>query len=91
MLAFLTKFVPPDESFGVEDIEAMRAAGLSKGAIRDAMYASWAFQNLSRWMDAFGFPTHSQKALRVAGRGMWAMDYKMPVIGGPRVKKHSQS
>ena len=74
-LGFLTKFVPPEEDFGPEDIAKMREVGLSKDAIKDLMYVSWCFQNLSRWMDAFGFPTHTSRLLKVAGRGLWSMGY----------------
>ena len=60
---------------------AMIPAGLSSAAIRDAMYASWCFQNLSRWMDAFGFPTHTPRLKRLAARAMWMTGYSAVPVG----------
>lgn len=81
MLEFLTVFVPPHQSFGADDIAKLRDAGLSSAAIRDAMYASWCFQNLSRWMDAFGFPTHTPRLERLAARAMWMTGYSAVPVG----------
>lgn len=75
VLEFLTVFVPPHQTFGADDIAKLRDAGLSTAAIRDAMYASWCFQNLSRWMDAFGFPPHTPRLKRLAARGIWMASY----------------
>ena len=83
VLEFLTKFVRHDKEFGREDIEKLRAAGLTEQAIRDAMYASWCFQNLSKWMDAYDAPIHTEKLKRLASKFMWRMPYTRASVPPP--------
>jgi len=82
-LEFLTKFVPFDAELDVGDIETMRQAGLSDPAIREVMYASVCFQNLSRWMDAFGAPLHTEKLKRFAAKVLWHMPYTRASVPPP--------
>ena len=74
-LRFLEVFVPPDADFGAEDIDKMRAAGLSDTAIRELMMASFCFQNLSRWADANDWPIPTPRQFYLGGWTMWTIGY----------------
>ncbi|MCB9743754.1 MAG: hypothetical protein H6740_14235 [Alphaproteobacteria bacterium] len=76
-LRFLTVFVPPEADFGAEDIQRLREAGIDDQGIRDLMYASFTFQNLSRWADAMDWPVHDAQALEAAGSMLWKLGYKV--------------
>ena len=80
-LEFLTKFVPPEEDFGIEDIERMRAVGLTNQNIKDVMYASFSFQCLSKWADAFNFPIHTPRLKKIAAFFMWRASYTRASVG----------
>ena len=62
-LGFLEKFVPPEEDFTIEDIEKMRAEGMSDAKIRDVMYVGVTFMTMSKSADAFGWPPHPMEVL----------------------------
>ncbi|MYH72522.1 MAG: hypothetical protein F4153_08110 [Acidimicrobiia bacterium] len=74
-LEFLTVFVPSEATIRAEHVQALRDAGLSSQAIRDLMYASWCFMNLSKWMDAYDAPLHDERRKRWAARAIWRMPY----------------
>ena len=57
-IEFLSKYVPPEEDFSKEDIEKMRAAGLTDDEIKDVMYVGFSFMTMSKSADAFGWPPH---------------------------------
>ena len=78
---FVTKFAPADGQIEPEDIEKMRAAGLSDQAIKDVMYASFSFQCLSKWADAFNFPIHSPRPKKIAAFFMWRAPYTRASVG----------
>lgn len=75
MLGFLSKFVPPDQDFGPADIAALRDAGVSDEAIRQALFASWGMQNLARWGQAMGWESHDRRVLVWAGRAIRLFGY----------------
>ena len=80
-VGFLTKFVPPEETFGPEDIQALRDAGLSSQNIKDVMYASFSFMCLSKWADAFNFPLHTPRLKKIAAFFMWRVPYTRASVG----------
>ena len=80
-LEFLTKFVPPDKDFAAEDIQKMRDAGLSEQAIKDVMYASFSFQNISRIADALNFPLLTQNQLKGAAFMLHRSNYLNETVG----------
>jgi alkylhydroperoxidase family enzyme len=53
-LAFVQTQALEPEQLSRNDLEAVRAAGVSEGAIRDAIYICGAFSILTRIADAFG-------------------------------------
>lgn len=81
VLGFLEKFVPPESDFGAADIAALRQAGLKDDAIKEALYVSFCFQNLSRWADAFDWPLPTEKGLAMAGKVLWNRGYATGSVG----------
>ena len=81
-MEFLEVFVPAEKTFGAEDIQKMRDAGLSSQAIRDVMYASFSFMCLSKWADAFNFPIHTPRLKKIAAFFMWRMPYTRASVKG---------
>jgi alkylhydroperoxidase family enzyme len=54
-LGLLEKLTLTPEAFGADDVEAARAAGVSEGAVLDAIYICAAFNLIDRVADALGF------------------------------------
>jgi alkylhydroperoxidase family enzyme len=54
-LGFLRKVTLEPETVGREDADAVRAAGASDEALRDALYVCAYFNLIDRLADAFGF------------------------------------
>jgi alkylhydroperoxidase family enzyme len=63
-LGFLEKLNALPEEIGPEDVQALRDAGLSDDAIRDAIYVCTAFNIIDRLADAFGFEVPAPDELR---------------------------
>ncbi len=80
-LEFLTKFVPPEQDFDAHDIQKMRDAGLSDDAIKDVMYASFSFQNISRIADALNFPLLTDKQRKGAAFMLRRSNYLNEPVG----------
>jgi hypothetical protein len=55
MLAFLEKLTCAPDDLGPDDTEALRRAGVSHAAARDAIYVAFIFAFFTRAADAFGF------------------------------------
>jgi hypothetical protein len=58
-------------------------AGLTGEAIRVAMYASFCFQNMSRFADAFDWPLTNEEQRRFAGKFLHRMGYKRSSLPPP--------
>jgi uncharacterized peroxidase-related enzyme len=54
-LGLLEKLTISPEAFGAEDVEAARRAGVSEGAMLDALYIDAAFNLINRVANALGF------------------------------------
>ena len=54
-LAFLEKLTLTPDAIGPEDGQAVRAAGVSEAALREAIYVCFIFSVMDRLADAFGF------------------------------------
>ncbi len=65
-LAFVRKQALEHRRLSHHDLDAMRAAGVSEEAIRDAIYICGAFSILTRIADAFGAVPASQLLSPVA-------------------------
>lgn len=81
-LGFLEKLAVPNGDVGPEDIEAMRAAGVSDQAIKDVIFVCFCFNVLSRLADAFGFEPHTEAVLKFASRFMYKFGYTRASVPG---------
>jgi hypothetical protein len=81
-LGFLEKLAVPNGEVGAEDIEEMRAAGVSDQAIKDAIYVCFCFNVLSRLADAFDFELHTEAILKFASRFMYKLGYGRASVPG---------
>jgi alkylhydroperoxidase family enzyme len=75
-LRFLrTLTLTPDE-ISPADIEALRRAGVSDPAIRDAVYVAAIFNTIDRIADAFDFAVPPPDALAVGARFLLRLGYR---------------
>ena len=81
-LGFLEKLAVPNGEVGPEDMEAMRAAGVSDQAIKDAICVCFCFNVMSRLADAFGFDLHTGALMKFASRFMYKFGYKIASVPG---------
>jgi len=70
-------------NFGKEDIDKLKKRGLSDRAIRDVLYASFCFQNMSRFADVFDWPLPNEEQRRFAGKFLYKMGYKRSSLPPP--------
>lgn len=75
ILPFLDKLTLQPDEIGAADVQALREAGLSDDAIRDAIYVCAAFNVIDRVADAFGFEVPPPHHLRAASRFLLEKGY----------------
>ena len=75
-LDFLEKLNALPEEIGPEDVQALRDAGLSDDAIRDAIYVCATFNVIDRLADAFGFDVPPPDQVRNSARFLLRMGYQ---------------
>ncbi len=73
---FLEKLNARPEEIGPDDIQALRDAGLSDEAIRDAIYVCASFNVIDRLADAFGFDVPSYEKGHKAARFLLKIGYR---------------
>ena len=73
---FLERLNALPEEIGPEDIQALRDAGLSDEAIRDAIYVCASFNVIDRLADAFGFDVPSPEKGHKAARFLLKIGYR---------------
>lgn len=73
---FLEKLNALPEEIGPEDVRALRDAGLSDEAIRDAIYVCASFNVIDRLADAFGFDVPSPEKGHKAARFLLRIGYR---------------
>jgi hypothetical protein len=81
-LGFLEKLAVPNGEVGPEDMESMRAAGVSDQAIKEVIYVCFCFNVLSRLADAFDFELHTGAILKFASRFMYKFGYARASVPG---------
>ena len=81
-LGFLEKLAVPNGEVGPEDVKAMREAGISNQAIRDAINVCFCFNVMSRLADSFGFELHTGAVLKLASRFMYKFGYTRASVPG---------
>lgn len=73
---FLERLNALPEEIGPEDVQALRGAGLSDEAIRDAIYVCATFNVIDRLADAFGFDVPSPEKGHKAARFLLRIGYR---------------
>ena len=63
-LAFLEKVTLRPKEVGGSDVLAARAAGVSDGALREAIYVCFMLSTMDRLADAFDFPLPDARILK---------------------------
>lgn len=75
-LDFLDKLNGRPEDIGPADVQALRDAGLSDEAIRDAIYVCASFNIIDRLADAYGFDVPSAEEGHKAARFLLRIGYR---------------
>lgn len=75
MLGFLARMTLEPDRIGAEDVRALRAAGLSAAAIRDACYVAFLFNVYDRVADALRFRLHPDEEYRGMARTLLTRGY----------------
>jgi alkylhydroperoxidase family enzyme len=63
-------------SVTAEHVRALRAAGVTRGQIDDALAVCWAFNVINRLGDAFGFDVPGPEAFAAGAKMLLARGYK---------------
>ena len=82
MLAFLEKLTLRPEEVGPADAEAVRAAGVSDRALRDAITVCALFNMIVRLADSLGWEVPSAERLRQRAPAMLEGGYALEAVSG---------
>jgi uncharacterized peroxidase-related enzyme len=77
MLGFLEKLTLRPAEVGPEDVEALRAAGLTDEEIEDAIHVCANFNVINRIADSLGFDLPSREVYESSARMLLRDGYKM--------------
>lgn len=77
MLGFLQKVTLSPREVSPDDLEPVRAVGVSDRAVVDAMYICALFNLIDRVADALGFKVPTPKQFSRAAPLGWRLGYKM--------------
>jgi alkylhydroperoxidase family enzyme len=80
-LAFLEKLTLQPDEIGTADAEAARAAGISDGALRDAIAVCALFSMITRLADSFGWEVPAPQVLAQRAPAMLEGGYLLTAIG----------
>ena len=80
MLAFLEKLTLRPDEVGPRDADAVRAAGVSDQALRDAITVCALFTMIVRLADALGWDVPSPDRLRVRAPAMLEGGYALSAV-----------
>ena len=75
VLMFLNSWVPPEGEPTTEHIQAMREAGVSDPAIREALKVSFCFQAISRFADTFAWKHPTPRSQTIQAFLLWHLGY----------------
>lgn len=81
-LAFLKKLTLTPEAVSPADIQPMRAAGVSTGAIEEAIYVCFLFNLMDRLADALDFELPSKDVTNKTSWMLHKFGYKIGVVPG---------
>jgi alkylhydroperoxidase family enzyme len=75
-LGFLEKLTLKPQQVGSADVAAASAAGVSEGALREAIYVCSLLSTMDRLADAFGFPLLDAPQLRKGAKFLLRFGYR---------------
>ena len=82
MLAFLEKLTLRPDEVGPADVEAVRAAGVSDEALRNAITVCALFSMIVRLADSLGWDVPSPERLRQRAPAMLEGGYALQAVSG---------
>lgn len=75
-LVFLAKVTKTPEEIGADDVRALKAAGVTRAQIEDALLVAWAFNVINRLADTFAFDVGSDAAFDASAKFLLNRGYK---------------
>ena len=80
-LGLLEKVTLTPESVGKDDVAPLRALGVSRQAVEDALVVCFCFNLIDRLADAFGWHVPDKKGFAASATALLRQGYKMPFRG----------
>jgi alkylhydroperoxidase family enzyme len=77
MLGFLETFTQRPDDLTAADVRAVLATGVSREAMRDAMYVAFLFNTYDRLADALGWELPEDRYYPKAGKFLLKQGYKL--------------
>jgi len=76
----LEKRAAGPDGLGPDDVDRVRAAGVSDDAISDVFYVAFMFDLINRLANAFGFTTETEEGTRKSAAILHRLGYRVPGI-----------
>jgi alkylhydroperoxidase family enzyme len=76
-LGFLAKLTKDHASISAADVKALKAAGVTRPQIEDALLVGWAFNVITRLADTFAFHVGPQAAFDSSAKVLLSRGYKL--------------
>lgn len=76
-LRFLAKVTKQHADVSAEDIRTLKAAGVTRGQIEDALLVGWAFNVITRLADTFEFEVGPDAAFDSSAKTLLTRGYKI--------------
>ena len=81
-LQFLEKLTLTPDAIGAADVKTARAAGVSDGALRQAVYVCFIFSTMDRLADTLGFELPEARTLKRYALIANTVEYRMLSLPG---------
>lgn len=78
VIPLLERLTKDPESFGPDDVDAARKAGVPDEAIIDALHVGFLFNTVNRMANAFDWTWDSDEHVRVAAKVIHRISYRLP-------------
>jgi len=86
-IRFLEKVTVAPDAVGAADVRPLRALGVSRQALEDALAVAFCFNLITRLADAFGWHIPDQAGFDASGRSLLQHGYLMPLRGKPGAER----
>ena len=77
-LRALRKVTLEPSEFGPEDVRPLKALGISRAAVEDALLVAFCFNTIARIADALGWYVPDRAAFEASAESLLRMGYAMP-------------